>query len=207
MSDTVFQVPPAFDYLATVTWASSGALVGIRAPAENEPDPAWLVRSAVIAGVGVVAARNLTCDLLVRWHQLKAAVAMVRAVPECRFVLDHLGKPPIAAQEWEPWASDISALAECPNVCAKFSGLVTEAEWSSWSNHTLEPYVDLALHLFGPERLMFGSDWPVCTLAASYTRVVETAETMLSKLSDSERDAVFSRTAKSAYTRLDRRVV
>ena len=127
----------------------------------------------MIAGLRAVADRGLTFDLLIRPHQLDAAARAVRAVPDGRFVLDHLAKPPIASRTMEPWAGLLAELAASPNVSAKVSGLVTEADWSSWTVQDLQPYVAHALECFGPDRLMFGSDWPVCTLAASYTQVVD----------------------------------
>src|SRR4029077_12691233 len=106
-------------------------------------------------------------------HQLPALVGAVHEVPEGKFVLDHLAKPAIAASQWDPWASDVGAVARCSNVVAKVSGLVTEAVWSRWTPADIRPYLDHAISVFGPDRIVFGSDWPVCTLAASYTQVVE----------------------------------
>ena len=114
-------------------------------------------------------------------------------------MLDHLSKPPIASGALEPWSTDIGELAAAPNVVAKLSGLVTEAEWSSWTTGDLAPYVEIALELFGPDRLMFGSDWPVCELAASYGEVVAAAEALTEGLTGDEREAVFGSTAAQAY--------
>jgi len=182
----------------------SDALIGIRSLAQFEPDPGWLARRDVIAGLRAVAQRGLTFDLLVLPHQIAAACVAARAVPEARFVLDHLGKPAIARQMHEPWDSAIADLASCANVYAKISGLFTEADWSRWQRHDFQPYVDTALQLFGADRLMFGSDWPVCTLAASYAQVVDTTEQLLSTLTTAERAAVFGRTARRAYSLADR---
>ena len=179
-------------------------LVGLRSPVQDEPDPDWLAQPAVIAGLRAVADRGLTFDLLIRPHQLAAATRAVRAVPDGRFVLDHLAKPPIASRSMEPWAALLAELASSPNVSAKVSGLVTEADWSAWTVQDLQPYVAHAVECFGPDRLMFGSDWPVCTLAASCTQVVDATSDLLNGLSPDERAAVFGGTARRTYSLDDR---
>jgi L-fuconolactonase len=185
----------------------SGAwLVGIRSLVQDEPDLGWLARPAVLTGLREVARRDLVYDLLIRPHQLDAACRAVREVPEGRYVLDHLAKPVIASGAWDPWASGLAALAACGNVSAKLSGLVTEASWETWTAGDLRPYVDHALAAFGPDRLLFGSDWPVCTLAAPYGRVVTSTEELLAGLSPTERAAVMGGTAAAVY-RLAGRVV
>lgn len=173
-------------------------LVGIRHVVEAEPDPDWLLRPRVLAGLREVAERNLTYDLLIRPHQFQAACGAVAAVPNGRFVLDHLGKPAIAAAAFEPWATRIAALAALPNVFAKVSGLVTEAG-PAWTTGALQPYVDHALASFGVRRLLFGTDWPVCLLAGSYYEVVDAATTALIALSADEQAAVFGSNAISVY--------
>lgn len=174
-------------------------LVGIRHLVQDEPDPDWLARPDVRRGLRAVAAAGLRYDLLTRPHQLPAAIDTVRALPELTFVLDHLSKPPIATDELEPWASRLRELATAPNVVAKLSGLVTEAEWACWTAKHLRPYVAAALEAFGPDRLMFGSDWPVCLLASSYQRWADTAEELLAELSEPEREAIFAGTARRTY--------
>jgi len=178
---------------------SGGWLVGIRSPVQDEPDPGWLARPAVLAGLREVARRDLVYDLLIRPHQLDAALAAVTHVPECRYVVDHLAKPAIAAGAWEPWAGGLAALAANGNVFAKLSGLVTEADWATWSTGDLRPYAEHALAAFGPDRLLFGSDWPVCTLAAPYGRVVGAVDELVDDLSSAERAAVMGGTAAAAY--------
>jgi L-fuconolactonase len=173
-------------------------LVGVRHLVEPEPDPDWLVRPDVLAGLCAVRDAGLVYDLLTRPHQLPAAVAAVRAVPDLVFVLDHLSKPDIAGRVLEPWATRLSALAAEPNVVAKVSGLVTEASLQ-WTVADLRPYVDVALEAFGPDRLMVGSDWPVCLLAASYEEVFEAAEQVTSGLTGAERAQVFGATAARVY--------
>jgi L-fuconolactonase len=174
-------------------------LVGIRHQVQDEPDPGWLARADVRRGIRAVGEAGLAYDLLVLTPQLEDARAAVEALPEVRFVLDHLAKPPIAAGEWEPWASGVAALAALPNVTAKLSGLVTEAVWDDWDAERIGRYAEHALTLFGPDRLMFGSDWPVCTLAGSYSDVFALAVALTLDLGESERAAVFGDTAARVY--------
>ena len=178
---------------------SGGWLVGVRSLVQSEPDPAWLMRPEVLRGLREVTRRGLVFDLLVRPPQLEAAIGAVTAVSDGRFVVDHLGKPEIDSGRWEPWATSLSELAARDNVVAKLSGLVTEARWETWTTSDLAPYVEHALATFGPHRLMFGSDWPVCTLAASYGRVVSTVEELTAALAEHERRAIFGTTAIATY--------
>jgi len=190
--------PDVVDRLA----ALDGPLAGVRHQVENEPDDDWLLRPEVMAGLSAVAAAGLAFDLLVRPAQLPAAAEVALRLPHLRLVLDHAAKPPIAAGEWEPWASAVAALAVRENVVCKLSGLVTEADWTGWEVSHLRRYVDHVLDVFGPERLLFGSDWPVCELAASYEVVLDAAVALTGSLSDAERLAVFEHNARTAY-RLD----
>ncbi len=146
-----------------------------------------------------VAEAGLAYDLLGLVPQLEAAVASVRDLPEGRFVLDHAAKPAIAAGEMEPWAGALAELGKLPNVTCKLSGLVTEARWDDWDTERIRPYADHVLASFGPDRVMFGSDWPVCELAASYDRVRALAGELLERLSPTERDAVLQGTATRVY--------
>jgi L-fuconolactonase len=175
-------------------------LVGVRHQVQDEADPEWLLRPDVLQGLAAVGAAGLVYDLLVKPPQLPAAVTVAQRLPQVPFVLDHLAKPDIAAAAWEPWASGVAMLAEAgPHVSAKLSGLVTEADWENWTVDQLRPYVDHAVECFGPERLMLGSDWPVCLLAADYGTVVGTAETLLCWLGGPERAAVFGGNARRVY--------
>jgi L-fuconolactonase len=176
-----------------------GALAGLRHQVQGEPDPGWLTRRDVLRGLAAVAGAGLVYDLVINAGQLGAAAGAAAAVPELRFVLDHLGKPPIATGETSPWAADLRRLAALPNTAAKLSGLVTEADWRHWQIADLRLYADAALDAFGPERLMFGSDWPVCTLAASYQDVLNAAQELTARLSPAERDAIFHGTARRVY--------
>ncbi|NGO42947.1 amidohydrolase family protein [Streptomyces ureilyticus] len=192
--------PDVADKLARLAELPGGAyLRGIRHQVQGEPDPEWLLRPDVRRGLTAVAAAGLVYDLVVLPHQLPACVKAAESHPELTFVLDHLGKPPIASRELEPWASQVRALAALPNTVCKLSGLVTEADPKSWTVRDLAPYADTVLEAFGPSRLMFGSDWPVCTLAASYAQALDAAEELTAGLSDSERAEVFSDTARRVY--------
>jgi L-fuconolactonase len=174
-------------------------LAGIRHLVQDEPDPDWLRRPDVRRGLRAVGAAGLAYDLLVRPAQLPAALAVTGDLGEVRFVLDHGAKPAIASGAREPWASLISELATRPNVSCKVSGLVTEAG-PGWRPAQIAPYIDHLLDCFGPGRLIFGSDWPVCTLVASYAEVIALARDALQgRLSPDELAAVFAGNAITAY--------
>jgi L-fucono-1,5-lactonase len=192
--------PAVADVIARLREARGGdRLVGIRHQAHDEPDPDWLVRDDVIRGIGAVGSAGLAYDLLVRPRELPAALALARRLPDVRFVIDHLAKPPIASGELEPWATHMVPFRELEHVSCKISGMVTEADWSSWTSADLQPYVDRVLNVFGPDRLLFGSDWPVCLLAASYGDVVAAARATTAALSESERARILGGTAEAVY--------
>lgn len=174
-------------------------LVGVRHGAADEADPLWLLREDVDFGLRGLACRGLTFDLEITPRELAAANTLVRRYPELRFVVDHGAKPPIAEGWSQDWADGISALAQSPNVWCKLSGLVTEASWTTWTPADLQPYVDHLIGAFGPGRLMFGSDWPVCELAASYGRVLATAQHGLAALTPDERRDILSSNALHVY--------
>jgi L-fuconolactonase len=176
-------------------------LVGVRAQVQGEPDPDYPRRPDVQRGLSIVADAGLAYDLVVRVDQLDAAGAAAHAVPSLRFVLDHLGKPHIRGGGLARWRAAVAPLAAAPNCVAKLSGLVTEADWAQWRVADLEPYVYAALELFGPDRLMFGSDWPVCTLAASYGEVLAALrETLAGVTGPAERERIFASTAIATYS-------
>ncbi|CAM5266299.1 Amidohydrolase OS=Streptomyces aurantiogriseus OX=66870 GN=GCM10010251_85440 PE=3 SV=1 [Streptomyces aurantiogriseus] len=191
------------DVAANLAWLHAGLggeyLVGIRHQVQGEPDPRWLVRPDVLRGLTAVAEAGLVYDLVVRPHQLKAAAEAAARLPELTFVLDHLGKPPIASGALEPWAEEVRWFAALPNTVCKLSGMVTEAHWDSWTIEDLKPYADTVLDAFGPERLMFGSDWPVCRLAATYADVLAVARKLTARLDPLERHSVFAGTAARTY--------
>ncbi|MBD0737554.1 amidohydrolase family protein [Streptomyces sp. CBMA29] len=179
--------------------AALGPLVGIRHQVQDEADPGWLARADVRSGLAAVGAAGLVYDLLVTVDQLPVAIDTVRALPEARFVLDHGAKPPVASGEREPWGALVTSLAALPNVWCKLSGLVTEADWGRWRVADVLPYARHLLAAFGPDRLLFGSDWPVCTLAADYSSVVALAESAAAPLTPADRDALFGRNAARLY--------
>lgn len=179
--------------------SGGGRLVGFRHLVTNEPDPGWLDRPDVRRGLRTLAESGLAFDLLVKGPQLAAALRCCRAMPDLRFVLDHLGNPPLVGDSLTEWATGVRELGRLPNISAKLSGLVTSADWEHWTVDDLAPAVDIAFEAFGSERLMFGSDWPVCLLAASYQSVVDSAEHLTSGLSVTEHDAVFRRNALDFY--------
>ncbi|MEU2432460.1 amidohydrolase family protein [Streptomyces sp. NPDC007861] len=192
--------PGVGDALAALRGLPGGdRLVGIRHPVQGERDPEWLLRDDVQRGLRAVADAGLVYDLLVRSHQMAAAVRVAAAHPGLTFVLDHLGKPPIASGELEPWASAVRELAALPNTFCKLSGMATEAEWKTWTVDDLRPYAGTVLDAFGPGRLMYGSDWPVCRLASSYGDVLEAARALTAELGEDERASVFGGTADRAY--------
>lgn len=192
--------PDLADELARLRELPGGAyLKGIRHQVQGEPDPRWLLRADVRRGLAAVADAGLVYDLVVLPHQLPACAEAAADLPRLVFVLDHLGKPPIASGEREPWATALRALAGLPNTVAKLSGLVTEADPVSWATDDLRPYAETALEAFGPGRLMFGSDWPVCTLAAAYTQVHDITGELTSGLGAAERTALYEGTAGRVY--------
>ena len=188
------------DRLAGLVAAEGGRrLVAVRHLLQDEPDPTWLDRGDVRRGAAAVADAGLVLDLVIRSHQLAAVARFAQALAGLRVVLDHLGKPGISAGEWEPWRTDLVALAGRPNVTVKLSGLVTEASWATWTAEQLAPYARAAFDAFGPYRVMFGSDWPVSRLATSYPRWLATARALTADLDPAEQEAVFAGTARNVY--------
>ncbi|MEL7977486.1 amidohydrolase family protein [Isoptericola sp. F-RaC21] len=192
--------PALEDRLAALRELPGGdRLVGIRSMVQAETDPGYLDRADVHAGIAAVGAAGLPFDLVVRADQLASCARLVAALPGTTFVLDHLAKPPIASGSLDAWRRDLAALAARPNVVAKLSGLVTEARWDDWTVADLRPVADHALDVFGPDRLLLGSDWPVCLLASGYGRWLAAADELLAALSADERAAVRGRTAVTTY--------
>jgi L-fucono-1,5-lactonase len=188
--------PDAADVLAGL---EGGALAGIRHQVQDEVDPAWLLRPAVQRGIAAVGEAGLAYDLLMRADALPAALETARRNPEMRFVVDHLAKPPLRDGDTTEWARGLEALSTLPNVSCKLSGLVTEADWGNWRSEALVPYLRRALDWFGPARTMFGSDWPLCLVAADYGAVLELVLAVLDGLDDAERDAVLGGNAARVY--------
>lgn len=176
---------------------------GVRHLVESEPNDDWLIQPAVLAGLQKLSARGCTYDLLVHTRHLKYIPQVAESCPELQLVIDHLAKPPIASNEINQWSQAMKPVAAFPNIHCKLSGLVTEANWSSWQTDDLRPYVDKALDLFGADRMMFGSDYPVCLLASTYDRVLESFQELLRDLSGADRDQIFSTNAQRFYRLAD----
>ena len=177
-------------------------LVGIRHIVQAEPDD-FLLGDTFRRGVARLARHGLTYDILVYARQLRAAIDFAEALPDQRLVLDHLGKPDIRNGAFDGWRRDLDRLAALPNVCAKLSGLVTEADWRHWTVASLHRYINAALDSFGPERLMIGSDWPVCTVAGEYGDVLDVVRSALAGRPPAERDAVLGGTAQRFWNLSD----
>lgn len=177
-------------------------LKGIRHQVHDEPDPEWLLRGDVDAGIAAVGDADLVYDLLVRPRELPAALATVRAHPDMRFVIDHIAKPDIGAGMRDAWLERIEPFGDLDNVACKASGLVTESDWADWSPNELAPYLADVVRIFGVDRVMFGSDWPVCRVAASYADVLGVVEAFLEPLDTQTRASILWLTAARWY-RLD----
>lgn len=173
---------------------------GVRHVVHDEPDDNFMLRGCFLNGLSQLKRFGLTYDLLLFPRHLPIACDVVRRFPDQRFVLDHIAKPPIRGKKIEPWARDIKRLAEFDNVFCKISGLVTEAHWTSWQARDFEPYLDVVLSAFGPRRLMIGSDWPVCTLAADYASVINLEADYIERLSRDEQEAILQKNPIEFYS-------
>ncbi len=179
--------------------AAHDRFVGVRHVVQDEPDPRFLMGEAFIGGLRELQPLGLTYDLLLFPHQLPAAIELTALLPDQPFVLDHLAKPGVKAGEIEPWQTAFTQLASHPNVCCKLSGLVTEADWAAWKPDDFRRYLDVALESFGPDRLMIGSDWPVCLLAADYAKAIDLVTTAIASLTPTEQAAIRGGTATRFY--------
>ena len=173
--------------------------VGIRHVVQDEPDDNFIVRPDVLRGLKVLQKHQVPYDLLFYTKHLKHAVALGRQLPELPMVIDHLSKPKIKDQIVEGWQHDLQAAAKFPNIYCKLSGMITEADWQNWKPADLKPFVETALEAFGPERCMYGSDWPVCELAGSYEQVFNALKEVLGPISETESAAIFGGTAQKFY--------
>jgi L-fuconolactonase len=196
---TDLAAPGVADAVAGLRALPGGSFLrGIRHPLLAEPDPDWLARPAVARGLHALAAASLSFDLVLLPHQLPAAAAAARSVPELSFVLDHMGGPPVGSgpdRAADRWTAAIRSLAAVPNVTCKLSGVHSNPVRAS----DLRPSYETVLAAFGPGRLMFGSDWPVCTLGATYRQVCEVYQELTAPLGSAERDAIFGQTARRVY--------
>ncbi len=174
-------------------------LKGLRHVIQAEPDENYILRADFNAGILAMQGSGLVYDILIYERQLPQTIEFVDEYPEQVFVLDHIAKPRIGAGIMEPWAANLRELALRQNVWCKVSGLVTEADWKNWNADTLRPYLDTVVDAFGPERLMAGSDWPVCLVATEYAAWFELLRNYFAGFSESERDAVFGGTAVQVY--------
>jgi len=179
--------------------ASHPKFKGVRHLVESEPADDWLIQSQVLCGLNRLSAYGVTYDLLVHTRHLKYMQKVVDACPDLKLVVDHMAKPPIANGEIETWRQELKVVAANKHIHCKLSGLVTEANWNSWTSDDLRPYVETALELFGSSRLLFGSDHPVCLLAASYERVLECFRELLKDLSEDEQERIFGSNAVEFY--------
>ena len=170
-------------------------LCGFRHVAQAEPDDRFLIREEFLRGVALLDSFGFTYDILIYPKQLAAAADLVARFPAQRFVIDHAAKPLIQAGRIEPWASWMRRIGERENVFCKVSGLITEADWAAWRAADFSPYLDVVFESFGGDRLMFGSDWPVCLVAGSYPQVVK----LVADYAASDRDKIFGRNAASFY--------
>ncbi len=192
--------PNVADDLDALLGGAGGAwLAGIRHQVHDEPDPDWLCRDDVRRGLAAVQARGLVYDILVRARELPAATKTVQALPELQFVLDHIAKPRIVDGRDDLWTERMPALAALPNVTVKLSGMITEANWDSWTASDLRPFVRSVVDWFTLDRVMFGSDWPVCLLAGSYESTLAGLEDALGRLSATDKSRVYRDNAWRAY--------
>lgn len=172
---------------------------GVRHLLHDEPDEAWMLRPEVVAGFKELERRGIPYDLLVRPQHLKYVPELRDRCARLNLVIDHIAKPPIAIGKMDNWAQDIEKMAQLPNVWCKLSGMITEADWKSWTSQHLKPYVTHVVQCFGYDRLMFGSDWPVCNLAGSYQQVVDALRSALGTLSPDDTEKVWGRNARRFY--------
>ncbi len=176
---------------------------GVRRLLQAEPDDAFALRPDFVRGVRALADYDFSFDICIFHRQLPAVIELVRLCPEVRFILDHLGKPDIKAGLRDPWQAHIRALAALPNVVCKISGMVTEADHARWTVDDLRPYFEAVYDAFGPDRVMFGGDWPVVLLASSYKRWVETVDALTQGLSEDDRRKLWAENAKRVYRLFD----
>jgi L-fuconolactonase len=181
-------------------WEGNSLLKGLRHVIQDEADDNFINRSDFSAGITALAGSRLVYDILIYERHLAATIQFVDHHPKQLFVLDHIAKPQIKNHQLEPWGSNVHELAKRGNVYCKLSGIVTEADWQNWTADDLRPYFDVVLNAFGPKRLMFGSDWPVCLLACTYGRWFDTVHEFVNELSGAERELILGEVASQVYS-------
>ncbi|WP_237154724.1 amidohydrolase family protein [Oryzibacter oryziterrae] len=193
--------PDVAQRIATLRAGRGGRfLKGIRHQVHNEEDENWLLRDDVRRGLAAVEAAGLVYDLLLRPRELPAALKTVQDFPRLKFVIDHIAKPDIKAKAFAPWAERMRPFAaERGHVWCKLSGMVTEADWEHWTAADLQPYVDEVLAIFGADRCLYGSDWPVCRVAGGYARVLGALKTCIAGLPETDRAAILAGSARTLY--------
>ncbi len=180
-------------------YAQPSKLKGVRHVVHDEPDDRFMLRPEFLRGLSALSEFNLTYDLLLFPGHLPVSVEVVKQFPRQKFVLDHLAKPLIKSRAVSPWEADIRALARFENVYCKVSGLVTEAAWRQWKSADFKRYLDIVFDCFGVDRLMFGSDWPVCTLSADYDEVVQIVQDYVRPFTEEVQEKIFGRNAADFY--------
>jgi L-fuconolactonase len=180
-------------------FAKHPKFVGVRHLLQDEPDDEFMLRPTFCRGIGRLAGYGLTYDLLLHPRHLPIAVKLVRELPGQRFVLDHIAKPGIADGVMHPWDRDVRELAKFENVWCKGSGMVTEARWKRWRAADFRPYLDVVFEAFGPGRVMFGSDWPVCTLSASYAETMEIVRDYIGQLDPLQQEGILGLNCMRLY--------
>jgi L-fuconolactonase len=179
---------------------SNPKFVGVRHVTQDEQDDNFIIQDNVLRGLRILEKHGVPFDLLFYVKHLRHTTQLATELPNLPMVIDHISKPRIAAGSLSDWRANFEAAARCPNVCCKLSGMITEADWTNWKPADLKPYIDIALEAFGPDRLMFGSDWPVCELAGSYEQVFNALNECLAPLSDTEKARIFGGTAIDFYS-------
>ena len=195
--DLTADVPEQLDALRAAPGGEH--LVGVRHVTFMEADEEWITRADVIRGLKSLASAGLPFDVVVDPWQLPKVTTLAQSLESATFVLDHLGNPPLASRSLEQWSVDIAALAECSNVVAKISGLVTKDDWDHWTVEGLRPVIDQAVDAFGPSRLMFGSDWPLVELAGGYRTWKNAYVELTDQLSPAERASIDELNARRVY--------
>ncbi len=181
------------------SFAESKSAVGVRHVLQDEPDDRFMLQDDFLRGISLIEKYGLVYDILVFPRHLPFACELVKQFPEQQFVLDHIAKPLIKDGILEPWAENIQKLAQYSNVSCKVSGMVTEADWHNWTVQDFEPYMDVVFKAFGPDRILFGSDWPVCTVAGKYKDILNIIKSYCNPLNVSEQIKVFAGNAERIY--------